>query len=743
MECFCKCFAPKAAIAGSRAVRAVAYGDRARYLFRWMDAHAEKKAKLDKLRRALASMANVPLKKGLLQWHATWEAGRRAKELMMAAVRGIINSKVRKLYTRWLEMVEEKHELARKLAQARAQFTPEGRGMKKFIRQLVWIKRRKEAMKKACSSFVLAGCRLALHKMHAQMEQLRKLRKGGNAIRNRKARMCWNKWSDVAAAVKRSREKMAMAARMMTPEGRMMRHGFGKWLELMDQIQQMRQGLAGFMMGSQKRAFQAWIELTFVGFHLQSGTQDFNRWRMRRSIRLWLSRARVRRGLRKQVWKCALKGGQAELDKLLDLIGESDANDIAQAILARDSEGSTPLIMASIKGFTEVAETLIGAVQDIVSSGKGVLTQADLAAMVNAADSDGNSPLHWAARKGHEAVTVMLIESGALVDFINKEESTPMHWAARKHHGAIIELLLHAHASSLIENKWGATALDNATANAPKGSAPDRTVTLLSAAAKEEKPKGFVFDPVQQRQRQQKIARLAGEQPAQGQQQQQQQPKGQQPKGQQQPQTQTQPPGAKATATPPGAAKSGGTSTPPKPKDTIHEPMLSNAHAKLPRSQKAKAAKMRETANQRREAALKAVAHQEEAKATDLKLRRERAALELRLKDLCDAVVPIADDAMKAKIGDTHLKTRGASPPKKGTTDALREALDAAAALGGCNAALLGEAQSKLMQAMELRARHTAEKKSHKPERKAGEKSEEEKLAQMEKKLLRQQKRGR
>ena len=71
MECFCKCFAPKAAIAGSRAVRAVAYGDRARYLFRWMDAHAEKKAKLDKLRRALASMANVPLKKGLLQWHAT------------------------------------------------------------------------------------------------------------------------------------------------------------------------------------------------------------------------------------------------------------------------------------------------------------------------------------------------------------------------------------------------------------------------------------------------------------------------------------------------------------------------------------------------------------------------------------------------------------------------------------------------------------------------------------------------
>jgi hypothetical protein len=199
MECFCKCFAPKAAIAGSRAVRAVAYGDRARYLFRWMDAHAEKKAKLDKLRRALASMANVPLKKGLLQWHATWEAGRRAKELMLAAVRGIINSKVRKLYTRWLEMVEEKHELARKLAQARAQFTPEGRSMKKFIRQLVWIKRRKEAMKKACSSFVLAGCRLALHKMHAQMEQLRKLRKGGNAIRNRKARMCWNKWSDSRA----------------------------------------------------------------------------------------------------------------------------------------------------------------------------------------------------------------------------------------------------------------------------------------------------------------------------------------------------------------------------------------------------------------------------------------------------------------------------------------------------------------------------------------------------------------
>lgn len=185
----------------------------------------------------MPSMANMPLKRGLSQWRATWQDERRAKELLLAAVRGIVNAKARKVYNAWLEMVEEKRELARKLRQAAAQMSPEGRAMKGFLRKLVWIRRRKEAMRRACSGFVFAGCRVALHRMRAQLEQLRKLRRGGNAIRLRKARQCWNQWAEISAAGRASREKMVLAARMMTPEGRMLRHGWSTWRELMEQVQ--------------------------------------------------------------------------------------------------------------------------------------------------------------------------------------------------------------------------------------------------------------------------------------------------------------------------------------------------------------------------------------------------------------------------------------------------------------------------------------------------------------------------
>ena len=111
------------------------------------------------------------------------------------------------------------------------------------------------------------------------------------------------------------------------------------------------------------------------------------------------------------------------------------------------------------------------------------------------------------------------------------------------------------------------------------------------------------------------------------------------------------------------------------------------------------------------------------------------------LKELSDAVVPLAEDP-RAKLGDSHLKTRAVSPPKLAATQALRQALDAATALGGCNSQVIGEAQAKLMQAQELRAKAKRDaEKSNK--RKPGEKSEEEKLAQMEKKLIRQRARGR
>ena len=756
MERLCRCFATPPPTASTRAARVMAHGDRARALFIWMDVHEEQAAQMLKLKAAVQALANVPLRRGQNQWRAAWAEAKSAMALLRTAVCTIVNSKVRKVFNTWTGMVCEKHELLCKLRAAASALSPEGLAKKAFMRKLVWIKRRREVMLKAAHGFILAGCRFALQRMHSQLEQLRKLRRGGNAIRLRKARQCWNQWAEAAAAGKHRQQRMATAAKRMTPEGRMLNHAFNMLLELLQDRQQLRASLSGFVMGSQKRAMSAWIELTFVGFHLAAGGSDFSRYRQRKAVRLWVARAKVRRGLRKHVWTCARKG-EVELARLLDLIADSDSDDVASAIVGHDGDGSTPLLFAAKKGFAIVAETLIGTAHDIAHEGAGVLTEADLAAMVNAADADGNSALHWAARKGHEAVAVQLIESGgcpapvlpapaahrrvrsalrsalpspphssrssrdlsplpglhpgALLDFINKEESTPLHWAARKHNGAIIELLLHAGASALIVNKWGASALDNA--KAVRGDS--RAVELLAEAAAVQSKKGFLFSTGQQQQQQQQ----------------------QQQAGQQQQEEEAM-------------GRLGETET------VVAGGEASRLAHGVPRGEKAKAAQRRQAANQRREAALKARDAQEEAKAKDLLLRRQRAAVELKLRELGDAVSPaLLDVNVRAKVGDTHLRARAASPPKLATTQALRDALEAAKELGGCNSQVIGEAEAKLMQAQELRARQKrdAERKTEKErgraqqspggKRRPGEKSEQEKMAQMEKKLLRQRARAR
>ena len=69
------------------------------------------------------------------------------------------------------------------------------------------------------------------------------------------------------------------------------------------------------MHGATKRAFSAWIESTFEAFHLASGLDGHQKYRIRRAIQLWVGRARIRRGLRRQVWTCAQKGPK-ELERV-------------------------------------------------------------------------------------------------------------------------------------------------------------------------------------------------------------------------------------------------------------------------------------------------------------------------------------------------------------------------------------------------------------------------------------------
>ena len=353
MEALCRCLQP-APIVGSRVARRLAGGPRAHALFVWIDWYTEQLRVLGKLRQAAQALANVPLKRGFNQMVAVHTAGVRARQLLRDAVRGIINSKARKVFNAWVEMRSAKLEHLRKIRLAAAAMSPEGRAKRAVLLKLVWIKRRKEAMRKALNGFILAGCKHAIQVMVSDVDAMRKLRKGGTAIRLRKVRMCWNNWSETAAAAKERAERMRVAMMRMTPEGRMMLYGWSMMREQLEEVRRLRAALSGFVHGATKRAFSAWIESTFEAFHLASGLDGHAKYRIRRAIQLWVSRARIRRGLRKQVWTAAQKG-EVELMRLLEMMEQAEQEDLANAIIALDKQGQTPLLWAAKKGFAEVA----------------------------------------------------------------------------------------------------------------------------------------------------------------------------------------------------------------------------------------------------------------------------------------------------------------------------------------------------------------------------------------------------
>jgi hypothetical protein len=414
----------------------------------------------------------------------------------------------------------------------------------------------------------------------------------------------------------------------------------------------MRSALSGFVNGSLKRAMTAWIANTFEAFHLAAGFDGHTKYRIRKAIRIWVERSRVRKGLRRQVWVCAQKGG-SELMALRQMMPNAETEDLANALIAQQPDGSTPLLCASRaanarhrhadrldagrsrrtathravprraaprcaltpltapalcarrlaakKGFADVAELFIGTASGISSEHPTVLTADDLAGMVNAPDKDGSTALHWAARKGHEAVAVQLIESGAAVDAVNKEESTALHWAARKHNGALLQILLAAGAAPHLQNKWGATALDNAIAIRRESPAVER----LRQAEKQNAKQRALFSAAQ------------GVGAAQ--------------------------PGAE-----PGMGDAG--------RGWGEGPGVGDG---APRGQRAIAEQKRRAANERREAALKARQAQEDEKATQMRLRRQRNAVEMKLKQLLESLEP----------GATPLRDRqrDQSPPKSGS----------------------------------------------------------------------------
>jgi hypothetical protein len=263
MDRLCSCFSGPPPPSGTRAARCmVVPGGKA--FFAWLAWWEENQRMINKLKAAVQAMANVPVKRGLNQWARVCEAQNEARRKLRQAVLGIINAKIRKSFGKWSETCAAVNAKKAKIRAAVAMLSPEGRAKRAAFQRIAWIRKRNLAMGRAAAGFRLSGCRHALHVMAEQLMRMQKLRKGGAAFFMRKTRACWNVWAEVAGKAAARKRKLAAAATRMTPEGRAMLYGFARWHELLDEVNNLRRALSGFVRGSEKKALTAWIEATFA-----------------------------------------------------------------------------------------------------------------------------------------------------------------------------------------------------------------------------------------------------------------------------------------------------------------------------------------------------------------------------------------------------------------------------------------------------------------------------------------------
>lgn len=120
--------------------------------------------------------------------------------------------------------------------------------------------------------------------------------------------------------------------------------------------------------------------------------------------------------------------------------------DDPKAVRARDARGDTPLHIAAIWGFYDIAKLLI-----------------DKGADVNAVD-DGHRamPLHFAAFNGRVKIAALLLKHGARINAPENMGRTPLHIAAGRGFWNVVEFLLKKCARTDIKDERGRTPLSMA-----------------------------------------------------------------------------------------------------------------------------------------------------------------------------------------------------------------------------------------------------------------------------------------
>jgi ankyrin repeat protein len=132
---------------------------------------------------------------------------------------------------------------------------------------------------------------------------------------------------------------------------------------------------------------------------------------------------------------------------------------------ARNRQDESPLMIAALKGMTDVARQLV-----------------DKGADVN---KPGWTPLHYASTHGHLEIMNLLLEQHAYVDAESPNGTTPLMMAAMYGTPSAVKLLLESGADPLLKNQLGLTAIDFAFRANRKESAD-----IIAAFVRARQPRG-------------------------------------------------------------------------------------------------------------------------------------------------------------------------------------------------------------------------------------------------------------
>jgi ankyrin repeat protein len=137
----------------------------------------------------------------------------------------------------------------------------------------------------------------------------------------------------------------------------------------------------------------------------------------------------------------------------------------ATNVEVRTASDESPLMLAALRGYTDICIQLIAHDADV--------------------NKPGWAPLHYAATGAHLEVMRLLLESHAYIDAASPNGSTPLMMAAMYGNASAVKLLLEAGADSTLKNDLGLSALDFAQ-KAQKADSAEIIAAFIRAKA----PKG-------------------------------------------------------------------------------------------------------------------------------------------------------------------------------------------------------------------------------------------------------------